>query len=280
MSSKIRNYIVFLPSIFLSNLKETLVIESFQQDEERDIDVLFPSDSAKDLSKTVKTDDFGDISSGGDDEYLLEDFDTTNNTTDDLEMIQITNAKQFETAFQQVETNQLNLIKTKFDDLPKVFFTVGKLPNSINLSCWGCGCCIRKRPWLMPISCDKVDNEPENINDFSNSKEINIDISDLRKQQIIETSRKAHQVKMMKTQGVFCHVWCMGRYLQMPDPTLNKWQIKELIKEMFKQIENKELTQIPIGDDPHIINKYCGPSGITEDEYYSQNLKKLSMYVR
>jgi hypothetical protein len=263
ISNKTRSYVVFLPNIY----PEDLVQRQPTYDVQDDTDLFSEIPDTARQDSELDLDDLMNISSSWSNK-----FDTT---TDDLELIPATSV------IEPVATTFATGSITP-DEMPRQFYNLDRVPTNINLSCWGCGSRILNRPWQLPVSVDRSDVEPgEQEQDFSTSKELHLDLSDFRKQQQMDIIKRARQIKIMKTHGIFCHVWCIGRYLKYPiDVGINRWQSSELLKEMFKIREGRELIDIPVSESPYIMARYCGPSGISEDEYYNKNLKNLANYVR
>jgi hypothetical protein len=252
-----KSYVVFLPNIFPESLAQQTAHYSDDED-------LFPTDPE------ILTED-QDI-----DELLMQPswsnkFDTT---TDDLEPVLASSVVS--------AVSQPDQVKVALDEIPKQFYTIDQVPMTTNLACWGCGSRVIGRPWQLAITLDRKDVEPgEQEQDFSTSKEIHLDLSDFRKQQQMELTKRTRLVKTMKTHGIFCHVWCIGRYLKYPiDVGINRWQAIELTKEMFKIREGKELSEIPVGESPYVMSRYVGPNGISEEEYYKMNYNNLKSYIR
>lgn len=276
-----KTFIVFLPNIFLDKLKPSSN-DVYTFNEERDIDTVFRTSSVELNESSNLFDDLEfdlDPTDTKPDLYELDISDTQQDQPDqldldDLEIIQIVSAEQMGqlTSYPKPSIRAL-------DTVPKLFYTPARLPNSTNLLCWGCGINITGHPWLMPTSIDRTDTEPGE-QEPDNSKEFHIELSDYRKQQQLLVAKRARQIKIMKTIGVFHHVWCMGRFLQFTDMSINKWQCTELIKDMFKQIEGKELLRVPVGECPTKLARYCGPTGLSDEEYYHINLKNLANYVK
>lgn len=279
ISSSSKSYVVFLPNIFPEQLSTTMKIMQDASDDESDLltpvsDHGLDQDPNRDLDLDIDSDQEQDL----DIDDILQNSSWSNKfdtTTDDLELIPATDVVEARTSTTVGPTRQL-------DELPKQFYNLERVPQTTNLACWGCGSCITRRPWQLAISVDRSDVEPgEQEQDFSTSKEIHLDLSDFRKQQQMEITKRARLVRTKKTHGIFCHVWCIGRYLKYPiDVGINRWQATELTKEMFKEREGKELLQIPVGESPYIMARYCGPSGISEDAYYMMNLNNLVSYIK
>lgn len=254
-----KTYVVFLPNIFPESLAQQT--QHYSDDED-----LFPADP------DVAQDQDQDL-----DQLLLQPswsnkFDIT---TDDLDHVLASSVVE-----PWISTPDID--KANLDELPKQFYNIENVPMTTNLACWGCGSRIQGRPWQLAIAIDRKDVEPgEQEQDFSTSKEIHLDLSDFRKQQQMELTKRTRLVKTMKTHGNFCHVWCIGRYLKYPiDVGINRWQAIELTKEMFKIREGKELIEIPVSESPWLMSRYVGPGGISEEEYYKINLNNLKSYIR
>ena len=263
ISSSTKSYVVFLSNIFPDQLAQpTTALHESDDDNLLDMD--------RDLTHAIDIDQ--DL-----DELLLSSswsnkFDTT---VDDLELIPATSVVE-----QTIQP--ITRVATVLDELPRQYYNTDRLIKTTNLACWGCGSGIMHQPWLLPISVDRTDLEPgDQEQDFSTSKEIHLDLSDFRKQQMMEITKRSKQIKIMKTNGIFCHVWCIGRYLKGPnDLGINTWQTSELVREMFKSREGRELIAIPVSESPRLMSRYSGPSGLTEEQYYQMNYKNLISYIQ
>jgi hypothetical protein len=257
-----RSYVVFLPNVFPESLAQPTVPQYSDDEDVFSIDVHDTHDYGSD------EDDIEDLLTQP---SWSNKFDTN---TDDLDAVPAA-------AVLESSPNR-NIDQIHLDEIPKQFYNLDQVPQTTNLACWGCGSQVLKRPWQLAIAVDRKDVEPgDQEHDFSTSKEIHLDISEFRRQQQMELTKKTRLVKTMKTHGIFCHVWCIGRYLKYPiDVGINKWQAIELTKETFKIREGKTLIDIPVGESPYIMSRYSGPGGISEEEYYKINLNNLKSYVR
>lgn len=307
MNFKSRAYVVFLPNIALKQLQSKSGLSN-DPDEERDISKQFGSGEFRPVERNGNIDDGPDeldtllyetetlshslISDQTNeeceiditkDEINFEDFD------DEPGLIRLV-SDEYQSEYDDEDRDNLGKIninmlmsshyhktlseQVKWDEMPKFYYGKDQPNVSLNLLCWSCACNVEDA-WLLPISSEKLA-----IPEIDTKQEIQ-DQSDL-----IDSDKSRHirskQIKAFKVRGVYCNVLCMGRYLQFPSvlDSINLWQTKELIKLMFKERVGRELREIPIALEPHIMAKYCGPSGLTEKQYRDANMAILPTYMK
>lgn len=285
-----RNYVIFLPNITVADLANTTIAADnlYIIDEERNLNVIFNTSSDKQIPIIPTIEKMDELPPVNDDDELnphsslLDELDMLNATSDqqiiddlDDEIVQINSTSQLLGVLEQPE---LKKAPTKYDELPKVFYNADKLPKSINLLCWSCSNVIEQTPWFLPITSEKISvSDTPNTKDIADELVFNLSIIDSDKAK----HRSSKSTKIMKINGVFCHIPCMGRYLEEKiDKSMNKWQVKTLIKDMFKLVDGHELVDVPISEDPHIMQKFSGPTGVSESDYYKTNLIILERYIK
>jgi hypothetical protein len=147
----------------------------------------------------------------------------------------------------------------EYDEIPDYFTGVDTWPKATNLLCWSCCISIPSMPWFVPISkVKKVISVSDDDEDLSyNTKEISA----------------------FKPHGYFCFPSCVKRYIRrVDDPKIrNKDESIRLLNMVYKEITGKDVLDIPEAEDKNIMMQYCGPKGVSLQQFREMNRNKLAI---
>jgi hypothetical protein len=302
VGNRTQAYVVFLPNIRLNQLRPN--VPNFNVNEDREI--RFPTtdtptlndlDDLDDLACDVSTPKTHDVPMKEEEIDMDDIFD---NPPDDYEDPHPHDHNDHKQQDKQLDEDDSSLLLDRvsmntligsarsipvaapvLDELPKYYYFKSDDKNeahSTNLLCWACSSAICEEPWQLPISTEKLAIDGVTDNTFY---ELGLDASI---KELIDSDKSKHrkvkQVRVMRVEGIFCHIPCMGRYCTLPEVAkrINIWQSKMLIHSMYKDRTGAKLTDIPISENPFLMSKYCGPGGLTESEYYKKNMEILKTY--
>jgi hypothetical protein len=267
-----REYVVFLPNISIKRLQSDGSIND-DPDDERDISKQFATSTVSSISDASEIDDLDDLLYDTEHPTSDTDYDDIEYMPDTYDSNDINDGSN-DNVIERININQLMIAhkqEIKWDPLPK-FYVRDAGAIKTNLLCWSCSSVMKEDQWLLPTTREKLavpvaDSAPQ-----QDPVALDLMESDKSKHSI------HHQILACKTVGIFCNVMCMGRYLMQSQ--LNTWQTREFVKIMFREKTGKELREIPVASDPHAMAKYCGPSGLTEQQYYDANMAALTSYIK
>jgi hypothetical protein len=158
--------------------------------------------------------------------------------------------------------------ETDYESLPMFFISKDRWPKSTNLLCWSCTLKPLEMPWFIPIGINKKsvtddDMNEENIFSIENISEF---VSAMPENYV---SPKTKEEKNYIRHGCFCSPFCAKRYINNSnDPKItNKWQANKLLKQLYEEINNIKISDIPESEDKNIMMQFCGGYGITAQEY-------------
>lgn len=135
-----------------------------------------------------------------------------------------------------------------YDSIPPFYTRYETWPKGTNLLCWMCNNSVPGMPWFIPIGL--VKRPDENV-----------------------------EVIARRTHGNFCSPWCASRYInRVDDPKVRKWECKRMLLDLYKEITKNDLPDIPEAEDKTIMMQYCGPCGITVQEFRDQNNEKEFLF--
>jgi hypothetical protein len=139
----------------------------------------------------------------------------------------------------QYQTDRFPIV---YDKIPKYFIDIESWPKTINLNCWNCTNRIAAEPWFVPLRWVKI---------LVNQNE----------------------VKAVEPHGVFCNERCVKRYINhVNDPKIiNKKEALSLLNVSYRLITGRDAYNISEAPDPMLQMQFCGPNGITSQEYRQRN---------
>jgi len=171
-----------------------------------------------------------------------------------------------------VETDSESILDlTKNDDVKQFFISKEKWITKTNLLCWHCTNSFNGAPWFIPLQINKklVTGDSGFCSEFSDYE-------------ILSSQDDIREIKIYVVFGNFCGPCCAKSYLEYSkDPELsNKWQCNELLKELFFIFYGIKIVEIPTAENPRRQRKFCGTIGITEQQYFEINEKKIQTYLK
>lgn len=157
----------------------------------------------------------------------------------------------------------------KYDTLPTQFTSREKWPTSTNLLCWYCSTSFSNFPWAVPVTCSK-----NLISDDS-------DVTDVSDTSLLVSIGTFKETLVMDVHGNFCSCSCALTYIKkVSDPTIiNRHESERLLLLFAEIMTGEKFTHVALVDPPTMMQKYCGPSGKTEDVYIEENLQKTNKYT-
>lgn len=256
-------YVLFLPDIFIEDLK--IQPGSFLSSLEENVSEPINFDDM------IEDDEFDGMIDMQDMQYTQDMY--------DLGIQNVTSINDLDITLQNHVVKQSVSIKNRVP-LPEMYYSLDNWPETTNLECWACGNIPPGRPWSIPKSIIKM--AMRTLQKTKYEDEI-IDPSSLGDETVLLENTKIKQVSAKKMHGVFCHVFCIGRHIKFSDDPIvkeNEWQCIECTKDLFYEWEGKKLIELPISTHPWSMAKHSGkPDGLTEQEYYDQNVMHLSTYI-
>lgn len=159
------------------------------------------------------------------------------------------------------------IVEEQYDSIPSRYVTYDTWPKSTNLLCWGCGNKCPGMPWPIITGIVKVRVPRTNPLEFDSEYEA-------------DTEEKI-DVSARCVYGNFCTPWCASRYInQVNDPKIKKWEARKMLADFYAEVTGKKLPDIPEAEDKTIMMQYCGPSGITPQEFRARNEEKEHIFKR
>lgn len=144
------------------------------------------------------------------------------------------------------------LVDVMYDSIPPFYTQYAAWPKSTNLLCWMCNNSVPGMPWFIPIGLVRRPASDED---------------------------EAADVIARRTHGNFCSPWCASRYInRVEDPKVRKWECRKMLLDLYKEITGRDLPDIPEAEDKCIMMQYCGPCGITVQEFRDRNNEKEGLF--
>jgi hypothetical protein len=169
----------------------------------------------------------------------------------------------------QIETFRPKKVIKNYDTIPTQFISKDKWPTSTNLLCWICDGVVVGPPWAIITGCSKT-----LVSDDSDTT----DISDVS---LLNAHSSFSEVLIMDTCGNFCRPGCSAAYIDgVNNPAItNKHESKRLTMIFNEQMTGVHVTHVPLSDMRTCQQKYCGPSGKTEEQYWTDNSQKAEKFL-
>lgn len=131
------------------------------------------------------------------------------------------------------------------DRLPEYFTKLEGWPNHTSLKCWECAENFFSRPLFIPV--DLINDKDEGI--------------------------------MYKVHGNFCSWGCLSRYVKNGgELPINKYDCLNMIHEIYRVFTGKKICSIPAAISKTLMKKYCGPNGLTEEEFRDRIVESESIH--
>jgi hypothetical protein len=171
-----------------------------------------------------------------------------------------------------------------YDELPAYFIDLKSWPKSVNAYCWECSDVVRGMPWIVPIGRIKKVIGPS-------SEETERIFEETKGSYFLDTAAdtvdllpcyRTQEVNAFIRHGCFCTPFCASGYIRFRnDPKIrNRWEAMKLLKDFYHEVTGREVEDIPVGEDKTIMMQYCGPKGITLQEFRLRNESKKVLHVK
>jgi hypothetical protein len=177
---------------------------------------------------------------------------------------------------------------TEYDELPEYFIDLKSWPKSTNLLCSACDDTIRGIPWIIPLAKVKkvITPNEDDVNVFfpeatrPNPKYFHDTVVDTA--DITPSYRTKEVIAFRRHKSCFCTPFCASRFIRcIRDPSIpNEWEAMTLLLSLYQAITGKEVEDIPIAEDKIRLMQYCGPKGLTRQEFRDLNEAKRVLYAR
>ncbi|MEM3062320.1 MAG: hypothetical protein QW303_02055 [Nitrososphaerota archaeon] len=169
-----------------------------------------------------------------------------------LSKVFLSNCPSEESILENIDTSEFIEPEEQFDSIPAFYTTYESWIKSTNLLCWSCSNKFDGMPWFIPIG--------------------------LMKQKITKND-KVVEVIARQVYGNFCTPFCACRYInRIEDSRIRKWECKNMLIKLYNEITGNNVPDIPEAEDKTIMMQYCGPHGITVQEFRLRNEQKNEIY--
>lgn len=170
----------------------------------------------------------------------------------------------------------------KYDNIPKYFVNKEQWIKNTNLLCWSCSTKFSGVPLFIPLGWRKllIPISNDESNSISERSDILENLTELSDAALLLSNYKFKEVKAIETHGNFCSPLCAVRRIRgVRDPKItNTWESYKLLKLVCKGLYDVEILEIPEAEDPCRMIQYCGPKGITVQEFRNKNNTKFKNF--
>jgi hypothetical protein len=161
-------------------------------------------------------------------------------------------------------------VPIEYDQLPAYYIGLDSWPKNCNLQCWGCTNTFTDRPWFIPNGMTKklLNRSVEaDIDDILNLP------SSLRP--MPKRTPEKYERMTFRRFGCFCTPFCAERYRRRSrdERIINVAESGKLSLLLYEEMIGVKTNEIPEAEDKTVMMQFCGPKGITAQEYRDKNNK-------
>jgi len=198
----------------------------------------------------------------------IEDEIITDDSEDMIDKINASNTKGSKPMLYNCKEDEI----IQYDEIPRYFLDMNSWVKNTNLLCWTCGNGVAKSPWFIPLALDRrlILADATKYDDITA-------ISDAA---VLASNKKFREVSVMTVYGNYCTIYCAQRYIIKvdDDKIINKQECERLLKRLYEIRNGHAIDEIPISEDKTKMMQYCGPHGMSAEEFRICNENKYKKY--